>query len=388
MRPQRSVWTLGATLLVLTLAVGCDDDGTKNVSDGGGANAGDSGPGGGDGATPDGGGTSVPTVLSTLPASGATAVAINTSIAATFSEAMDPKTLTATTFTVTSGAAGVSVPGQVIYADSQAVFWPAAHLASNTAIAASLSTQAKSAAGVALAERYSWTFTTGDALAAITAVRLGTAANYAILAKTGISTVAISPITGDIGVSPIDSTAITGFSLQADASTEFATSAQVNGKVYAADYKAPTPAILTAAVSDMELGFTDAASRAPDETELDAGMIGGKTLAPGVYKWGTGVLIASDVTLEGGATDVWIFQIAKGLTVGSGAKVVLKGEAVPQNIFWQVTEAVEIGTTAHMEGIVLSAKAITLRTKASINGRLLAQTAVVLDQSTVTQPSL
>jgi hypothetical protein len=156
--------------------------------------------------------------------------------------------------------------------------------------------------------------------------------------------------------------------------------------VYAADYQAPTPSNLTTAISDMELAFTDAAGRAPRVTELGAGNIGGMTLTPGVYKWGTGVLIPTTVTLAGSATDVWIFQIAQDLTMSGATNVLLTGGAVPGNVFWQVAGLVDIGTTAHIEGIILTQTSIALRTGASITGRLLAQTAVTIDGSAVVQP--
>jgi len=157
--------------------------------------------------------------------------------------------------------------------------------------------------------------------------------------------------------------------------------------VQAADYTAPTPSALTTAIADMQLAFTDAAGRAPGVTELGAGNIGGMNLAPGVYKWGTGLLIPTDVTLTGTATDVWIFQIAQNLTMSSGSKILLAGGAKPKNIFWQVAGLVDLGTTAHIEGVVLTQTSVTLRTGASINGRLLAQTAVNLDGSTVVEPA-
>jgi hypothetical protein len=143
------------------------------------------------------------------------------------------------------------------------------------------------------------------------AVNLGTAGDYAILAKSGISTVPTSAITGNLGLSPAAATYITGFSLTADATNAFATSPQVTGKVLASNYAAPTPSNLTTAIGDMQIAFTDAAGRAPNVTELGAGNIGGMTLTPGVYKWGTGLLIPTDVTLAGTATDVWIFQIGQ-----------------------------------------------------------------------------
>ncbi|MEO8211761.1 MAG: ice-binding family protein, partial [Myxococcales bacterium] len=120
-------------------------------------------------------------------------------------------------------------------------------------------------------------------------VNLRTAANYVILAKSGISTVPPSVITGNLGVSPATATAITQFSLIADSTNVFWSSSQVTGKVYAADNAVPTPTNLTTAVNDMEVAFTEAAGRAPMVTELGAGTIGGMTLAPGVYKWGSGV---------------------------------------------------------------------------------------------------
>jgi hypothetical protein len=161
----------------------------------------------------------------------------------------------------------------------------------------------------------------------------------------------------------------------------------VTGRIYASDYSSPTPSDLTTAVSDMEDAFTDAAGRAADVTELGAGDIGGMTLTPGVYAWGTGLLIPTDVTLKGNADAVWIFQIAQDLTVSSAAEVKLSGGARAENVFWQVTGSVELGTTSHFEGIVLTATAITLETGASIKGRLYAQTAVSLDASTLTEPS-
>jgi Ice-binding-like len=218
-------------------------------------------------------------------------------------------------------------------------------------------------------------------------VDLGAAADFVILAKSGISTVPTSVVTGSIGVSPAAATSMTGFALAQDATSVFAMSPQVTGKLLAADYAAPTPTNLTSAVGDMLLAFTDAAGRAPDVTELGAGNIGGMTLTPGVYKWATALLIPTDVTLAGSATDVWVFQIAQTLTMGNGAKVLLKGGARSKNVFWQVSGLVELGTTAHCEGIVLSQTSVTLRTGASIDGRLLAQTAVNLDTSTVTAPN-
>ena len=144
------------------------------------------------------------------------------------------------------------------------------------------------------------------------AVDLGSAGNYAILAKSGITTTGATTINGNIGVSPIAAASMTGFALSQDASNQFSTSPQVVGRVYAANYAPPTPASLTTAVSNMEAAYTSAAGQgAPDATELYAGNLGGKTLTPGIYKWSTGVLIPSSTTFtldaKGNSGAVWIF---------------------------------------------------------------------------------
>jgi len=141
----------------------------------------------------------------------------------------------------------------------------------------------------------------------------------------------------------------------------------------------------------METAYTDAAGRPlPDFTELGAGDISGLTLVPGLYKWGTAVVINSDVTLSGSASGVWIFQIAGDVTMAAGTSVTLIGGALPQNVYWQIggLSGLTVEAGAHFEGIALAQKAITLNTGASINGRLLAQTAVNIAASAViTEPA-
>jgi hypothetical protein len=292
-----------------------------------------------------------------------------------------------TSSTVTVSAGGNAVPGTWFYAHDTAVFAPNSHLAIATMHTVNVTVAVTSASGVHLASAHTWNFVTGASAAALLPVALGSAGGFAILAKSGISTVPTSAVTGDMGVSPAAASYITGFSLTADATNTFSTSPQLTGKAYASDYAAPTPGNLTTAVGDMELAFTHAAGLAPDVTELGAGNIGGMTLTPGVYKWGTGLLIPTNLTLNGSATDVWVMQIAQDLTLSNGVSVMLSGGALAKNVFWQVGGAVMIGTSAHAEGIVLSQTAITLATGGGINGRLLAQTAVSIDGSTVVQPA-
>ena len=105
-------------------------------------------------------------------------------------------------------------------------------------------------------------------------VNLGTADDFAILSKSGVSTTGVTSVAGDVGTSPIEATAMTGFSLILDSSTTFSTSSLVTGKLYAASYTSPTPSKMTTAISDMAIAYTDAAGRTtPDKIELGAGNI-------------------------------------------------------------------------------------------------------------------
>lgn len=219
---------------------------------------------------------------------------------------------------------------------------------------------------------------------------LAASGSYVLLAKTGITNVTGSSVTGgDVGLSPAAASFITGFALVADTSTVYATSAVVvsPGKIYASDYAAPTPANLTSAVLSMEAAYTDAAARThPDFLDLHSGNLGGQTLEPGLYTWGTGVTIPANVTIAGGANDVWIFQIAQNLDVSTGMRVLLSGGAQAKNIYWQVAGNVTIRATAHLEGIILSKTGITLQTGATLFGRAHAQSLIALDNNAVTAP--
>ena len=138
---------------------------------------------------------------------------------------------------------------------------------------------------------------------------------------------------------------------------------------------------MTTAISDMKTAFTKANGRtfpAP-LTEKFAGDLSGRTLHPGLYKWGTGVLISGvGVKLSGLADDVWVFQIAKNLTVSNGAIITLEGGAQAKNIFWVVSGKATLGTAVNFKGNILSKTLISVNTGSKVTGRLLAQTAVTL----------
>lgn len=323
----------------------------------------------------------------TTPKNGDMDVLRNVKLNIVFSEAIDPATVTSTTIKLTD--AGVAVPGVLSYVNpSTVVFSSNTALAANTEHTLTLSSGILDLTGNALALT-TLIFTTGaDVSSSPTFVDLGSAANYVLLAKTGISTTGTTDILGDIAVSPVDRTALTGFNETLDASGTFATSTLVTGKLFAANMSPDTPTILTTAISDMETAYTNAAGRTlPDFTELGAGEIGGLTLDPGLYKWGTGVLVTSDVTLSGSATDVWIFQIAEGLKLQDGKSIILAGGALPENIFWQVAGDVTLQAGTTFNGIILGQTAVNMNTGAVLNGRALVQTAVTLIANDINQPA-
>lgn len=324
-----------------------------------------------------------PSVTAKSPTANATNVSLNKVLSVTFSEAMDASTINSTTFTLKQGT--ISISGTVLYEGTTATFTPASPFIAGTSYSASITTGMKSSAGIAISANDSWAFSTGSNATGLAPVNLGTAGNYVILAKTAINNSPTSSITGDLGLSPAATSYITGFSITN--ATGYATSAQVTGKLYAADMVSPTSINLTTAVNDMVTAYNNAAGRpSPDFSELGTGNIGGKTLTEGLYKWTNNVTAPTNLIISGSSSDVWIFQIAGNLSVSSGVKITLSGGAQAKNIFWQVAGTATIGTTAQFKGVILSQTGVTLKTGASLTGRALAQTAVILDKNTVTQP--
>ena len=228
-------------------------------------------------------------------------------------------------------------------------------------------------------------------------VKLGFAGDYAILAKSGISTIPISTITGNVAVLPIATTAMTSLSLALDPTTQFSTSMQVSGNAYAASYGGAIATVLTTVVSTMEAAYTDAAGRVnPDATRINlgGGVLGGvgpggedDPLTPGVYTFGSDVNLNADVYFEGSDTDVFIIQMTGNLVQTASYAVNLVGGAKPENIFWQVAGYVEVDTGAHMEGIILVKTKVDFKPDSSLNGRILTQTACDLQSATITEPA-
>jgi hypothetical protein len=219
-------------------------------------------------------------------------------------------------------------------------------------------------------------------------VELGTASNYAILAKTGISTVPTSSIYGDVAVSPISSAAMTGFSMSLDPGGQCSTSTQINGKAYAINYDPATSLKVITALSDMEIAYNDAAGRPNEDSErtnLGAGDISGEILTPGVYSFNVNIHFRADIAFKGGENDVFIMQTTQSLLQAAMTKVTLLGGAQAKNIFWQVAGTASVGAGAQLQGVLLVKTDVLFVTGSYLNGRVLAQTACNLQMATITE---
>lgn len=224
---------------------------------------------------------------------------------------------------------------------------------------------------------------------------LGTAGNFVIIGEQSIADYQTSgSVVGNIAIGPAAASFVTGLSLSLDSSGLFSTSSLVTGKIYAADYTAPTPTTVSTAVGDMLTAYNNAASGGYEGTPtvgLGSGLLGGITLPPGVYKWSTAVTISNSITLDaaGNSSAIWVFQIAQSLDVASGAQIVLAGGAQPQNIYWQVGTQAVLESNSNFSGTILAGTLVSLNDGTKLNGRALSQASVTLNGATgiVTAPT-
>jgi len=210
-------------------------------------------------------------------------------------------------------------------------------------------------------------------------VTLGLTGGFAILSYAGITNTGPTSITGDVGVSPLAASYMTGFGTP-----------NVVGTIYGVDASGPAgsvpfPSMLTQAMVDLTTAFNDAAGRTVNPIGV-SGNLGGRTLYSGLYKSTSSLEVSSgDLTLDaqGDVNAVWIFQIASDFNMTSGRQVFLIGGAKASNIFWQVGSSATFGTTCVMKGTIMAYAAITFATGASLEGRALARTESVTLQSNV-----
>lgn len=216
---------------------------------------------------------------------------------------------------------------------------------------------------------------------ALEPVNLGAASHFTILAGAAVTTTGGGIINGDVGASPIAGSAIQ------------LTREQVNGVIYTVDASGPAgsvvnPSLLTAAKGAITTAYNDAAGRSPTPSGPNlnpgAGNIGGMNLSPGLYKFtGSAFITGANLTLTGGPDDVWIFQIASDLQVGSAVQIILAGGAEARNIFWQVGTSAVIETFAVFKGIILADQSITMKSSSTMDGKALAFSAGVTFNGTV-----
>jgi hypothetical protein len=372
------------------------------------------------GATAD---TTAPTVILTNPADNATGVAINSAVNATFSEAMNPLTITTATFTVraTGPPLGPILGGTVVYnlLDNIATFTPTGNLAASTQYTATIDNVAKDLAGIALVvpavgglpKPNPWTFTTGTGTGlAPGAVALGSAGTFGVFGGTAgmTNTGTLTNISGNIGTTATGTSAVTGFHDTAgDIYTQTpANIGAVNGTIYTCTVSTTGPtsaavnpaycAIATQARLDAQTAYLALAAM-PSGGVL-AGNLAGTTITPGVYTNSSSVLIqGGDLTLNAGgnANAVFVFQIGSTLTVGGpGAafpqSIILAGGAQAKNVFWQVGTfaTINAGGGGTMVGTIISQAGASFSTAGNttivtLNGRVLSLGASVTLVDTV-----
>jgi hypothetical protein len=131
---------------------------------------------------------------------------------------------------------------------------------------------------------------------------------------------------------------------------------------------------------DLTAAYNDALGRTLDVITIANGRLNGLTLVPGLYRSGTGAfeLTSSELTLIGGAHDVWIFQMpASTFTVGNNRRINVLGGAQVKNIYWAVGTSASLGTNSIVYGNILADQSITLLNGAALVGRALSLSGTV-----------
>ena len=352
--------------------------------------------------------STAPAITAISPADASTGSCLSTAVSATFSEAMDPDTLTATNFGVSAN--GTAVTGTVSYdaPTRVATFTPSntAGFAPSTPLVVTVrsgATGVRDLAGNPLAADRVWNFTTGTAACLGSSINLATAAAYgafgggAGVTNQGVNTV----IGGHIGTTAA-CTLVTGLHDGSNVYSETPLNVGVvNGSIQCGP---PAPGtttslqIATQARADAQTAYNTLAALPPG-SDPAAGQLGGLTLAPAVYTaaGGTFAITGGDLVLDaqGNAGAVWVFQSASALTVGLPAtprRVILINGAQAKNVWWQVGSAARIETGSTMVGTVIAPAGVTVSTagqtiQTTLIGRAIGLTAsVTLVNTTIVAP--
>jgi hypothetical protein len=358
-----------------------------------------------------------PTVTQVNPADLATGVATNTAVNATFSEAMDPLTVKATSFTLTSAGAPVAGTVSVNPLNTIATFTPSANLAVNTTYTATVTTGVTDQAGNPLTLIKTWTFTTATVATVAPLVALNMAQPFGTFGgsagMTNMGTLTI--VNGDIGTIATGTSMITGFhetsAFGNDIYTETSlNSGAVNGVIYtctnsitganSASPSAPECAVATQARLDAQTAYLALVAKPVGGASPAPGAnLAGVTLLPGTYvaPAGSFMIQGGNLTLDaqGDANATWVFQMATTLTVGGpGAaapqSIILTGGALAKNVCWQVgsTATINAAGGGTMEGTIIAQAGVKISTAdnvniVTLNGRALSLGASVTMVNTV-----
>jgi hypothetical protein len=196
-----------------------------------------------------------------------------------------------------------------------------------------------------------------------TAPPLGTSQAFAVLGGSTVTNTGQTVLKGDLGVSP--GSAITGFP-----------PGVVTGTIHAAD------AVAAQAQADAATAYGYLASE-PCGTDLSGKDLGGLTLLPGVYCFGSSAQLTGILTLnaEGNSGAVFVFEIGSTLTTSTNSAVVMNGGS-PCNVFFQVGSSATLGTGTQFSGSIFAQASITTTTGAAVTGGSYALTgAVTLDDN-------
>ena len=345
-----------------------------------------------------------PRVILTDPFNTETGVLLNKVVTATFDMAMDPLTITTSTFTLKQGTDVIL--GSVSYSGNMASFTPNNPLLANAIFTATITTGAKNVAGIAIANNYVWTFKT---INSSNAPDLGSASPFgAFGGNAGITNQGINTVINGSIATTAASTLVTGFHDATAIYTE--TPLNVGNVTGAISTAPPMPGTATSfAIAQQALLDANAAylsispASMPGGIDPGAGELGGLTLAPGIYKSNSGTFNISNGNLtldaQGDPNAVWIFQTAAGLTVGiagpTGAKsVVLINGALPKNVFWYVgsTAIINGAGGGTMVGTIIANSGVTFSTAGNavqtvLNGRALSLvSSVTMVNTTINVP--
>jgi len=331
-----------------------------------------------------GGVPGVPSVSSTDPTDTATGIAASTTVNATFSEQMDPATITAATFTLKQGTTPIA--GTVTYAGLTATFTPAAALSSNV-FTASISTGAKSSAsGTSLAAAHTWTFTTVPPVPIVPlAIDLGRAASFGLASRAGLTSTGVTVVNGDVALFPLatctDATGGPGASAQTCLNKTYATTTglTVNGSIFWAGDPFDNGQTASAVTNDLNVAWNEGRNKADTQGAIAADQLGGKTFTAGVYhnaNLGLAAGGAATLDAQGDANAVFIFKVDTDL-IDSGtlllqSRIALVNGAQARNVWFVVGRDITIGSGTTWNGNILAGRTATVKDGSTVTGRVLA----------------